>query len=152
MYVCSWRVWWHTCFADIVIVIDSETCHTRTFWSYLLEAGASLHWCGRPKSTRHLFLLFFLKEHVVRCIGISTAAVAWLKSEILSFVSDSDLISHFRGVRCLTILYGKSHDVEWNAWICCALEVEMSWYSQKPNLYVTVWNCMYLYVTACNCM
>ena len=29
---------------------------------------------------RHLFLLFFLKEHVVRRIGISTAAVAWLNS------------------------------------------------------------------------
>ena len=65
MYVCSWRVWWHTCFADIVIVIDSETCHTRTFWSYLLEAGASLHWCGRPKSTRHLFFVVFFSKNML---------------------------------------------------------------------------------------
>ena len=106
---------------------------------------------------RHLFLLFFSKNMFWDALeNLQQLWHDWNPSCQMvcrnSFVSDSDVISHFRGVRCLTILYGKSHDVEWNAWICCALEVEMSWYSQKPNLYVTVWNCMYLYVTVCNCM
>ena len=152
MYVCTWRVWWYTCFADIIVIfIDRETCHTYTYiliistWSWCIIA---LMWQAEINTTP-FFVVFSQRTCCEMHWNIYSSCGM---TEILSFVSDSDLISHFRGVRCLTILYGKSHDVEWNAWICCALEVEMSWYSQKPNLYVTVWNCMYLYVTACNCM